>query len=422
MIPRASEPLETPAGPGAAAPGGAPGTAAGMTTGGLLGTGLLALAAVLGVLMVVWLLANLATGQLNVGGFVFGLIFLAIIVLPIGGAGWYLRQRGRQEAAEAALFSARRAVLDQDRVVRRELARDLQQRIEALAQLLPGLPEPAARPVEAAVRRLRDVAADVARPAYDATTWLEQTAGTLGPDQLESIRRYDDLVLADARQLERLERELAQSPEAAARLAESAELLATHVREREALLGRGRPAAAMAPQELLAAGLAPRRALASPLDLRLDDAVTYGSTDFLVRGIATYFAGGRTWRAYQLFDGRRERWLEARAGGADLAWYDLHPAATLHESGDTVTLDGDDVAPGETFQLAESGAATVSLESAAGRQDGIYVEYRRYTGPAGARLLVEQWPDGRRLLHGSALAREDLQVWSRASAPPGSSG
>jgi hypothetical protein len=412
MIPRTSEPLESPTTSGTAVPGRTPS----MTTGGLLGTGLLALTAVLGVLMVVWLLANLATGQLNVGGFVFGLLFLAIIALPIGGAGWYLRQRGAQEAAEAALFSARRAVLDQDRVVRRELARDLQQRIEALAQLLPGLPEPAARPVEATVRRLRDVVADVSRPAYDATTWLEQTAGTLGPEQLESIRRYDDLVLADARRLEQVERELAQSPEAAARLAESAELLATHVREREALLGRGRPAATMAPQELLAAGLAPRRALASPLDLRLDDAVTYASADFLVRAIATYFAGGRTWRAYQLFDGRRERWLEVRAGGADLAWYDLHPPAALHESGDAATIEGDDVVPGEVFQLAESGAATVSLESAAGKQDGVYVEYRRYTGSAGARLLVEQWPDGRRLLHGSTLAREDLQVWSRTAA------
>ena len=383
-------------------------TSAATTTGGTLGLGLMALGGVIGVLFVLWLIANLATGALQVTGAIFSLIFVALIALPLVGAGWYLRQRGAVEAVEAQTFTARRGILDSDRVLRRELARELEQRNAGLLTAAHTLPPEQAAQVEGAGRRLQEVARNVTNPGYDTTTWLEQTAAQLDQPALDNIRRYDDLVLEEARRLGDLERDLGRDPQAAAQLESRVSALASHVREREDLLGRGRRAATMSPQELLAAGTQLRRPLATPLELRLGDAVSYESSDYLVRALLTYFAGGRSWRAYQLHDGRQERWLEVRAQGADTAWYAPH--APVADSGISVEVDG------VAFQQQETGSTSVSIESAAGAQEGVLVDYRRYTAPTGDRLLAERWPDGPRALLGRAVAPEDLQLWTKPPA------
>jgi hypothetical protein len=225
-------------------------------------------------------------------------------------------------------------------------------------------------------------------------------------------------VLEEARRLASLESQLMRDAGAVRRLEEAIALLATHVGEREALLGRGRGAAAMAPQELLAAATQLRRPLARPLDLRVEDAVTHEGTDYLVRAVLTYFAGGRTWRSYQLRDGGQERWLEVRAAGADVAWYEPRPDLETLAAGAGETLE----AGGRMFRQVEAGTATVDLESAAGRRDGIFVEYRRYAAgnrgdDGGAeRLVLERWPDGLRVLAGRQVAPEDFRLWTRPAA------
>ena len=171
---------------------------------------------------------------------------------------------------------------------------------------------------------------DVQAPGYDASTWLEQTASRMDASQLQAVRRYDDLVLEESRRLEATGAGLGRDPQAAQRLESEAALLAQHVREREALLGRAERGSGMAPQEILAAGAAPRRRLSTPLELGLEDAVTYQLDDYVVRGIISYFAGAREWRTYQLHDGKQERWLEVRGNGADVGWYEL---ATAQPSG-----------------------------------------------------------------------------------------
>ena len=378
------------------------------TTGSALGTALLVLGAALGALILLWLLANVATGQARAGGFVFGLFFLVIIALPLLFAGWYLRGRGAAEAVEAETFSARRGVLDDDRVVRRELGRELEQRLAGLLEAGRSLPADEAELLAGARGRLQELARDVANPGYDTVSWLEHTASRLDDTQLANVRRYGDLVLEEARRLGDLERDLGRGPNAPARLAEAADSLARHYREREALLGRGQQAAALSPQEMLAAGAQFRRPLATPLDLHLDDAVSYEGGDYLVRAILTYFAGGRSWKTYQLFDGKQERWLEVRTEGADVRWYEARSA--LSDQGAVLTVDG------QEFRQEESGSATVGIESAAGTREGVFVEYRRYASSTGDRLVVERWPDGPRTMAGRQVAPEDLQLWTKPAA------
>jgi hypothetical protein len=362
----------------------------------------------LAALIVLFLASSVAIGQADPRGVVVGLLGVVIFALPLIFAGWYLRQRGVVEAVEAETFAERRAILDSDRVVRRELARELDQRVAGLLPMTHTLPAEEAALVEGARRRLQEVARDVSNPGYDSTTWLEQTAARLDASALDSIRRYDDLVLDEARRLADVEHDLGRNPQAAQQLQASVNGLATHVREREELLGRGRRAAAMRPQEMLAAGTQLRRPLATPLELRLEDAVSYEGADYLVRAALTYFAGGRSWRAYQLHDGRQERWLEVRAQGADVAWYAPH--TPVEARGSSVEVDG------ATYGQQEAGSASVSIESAAGAQEGVLVQYWRYGAPTGDRLVAEQWPDGPRALLGWTVAAEDLQLWTKPAA------
>jgi hypothetical protein len=386
------------------------------TTGGALGTGLMALGAILGLLIFGWLVVNLVGGQLAGGGFVIGLMLLAVIALPLLGAGWYLRRQAATEARETATLSRRRAALDADRVVRRELARELEQRAAGVLAAAAGLPDAQAVAVRAASRRLQELADDVSRPGYDATTWLERPAAESAglDDQLDTIRRYDDLVIQQARRLEAVERELGRTPDAAGRLSQEVEALEARVAEREALFGRGRQAPSLTTQELLAAGALPRQRVDTPLELGLEDAVTYELDDYLVRAVLTYFAGGRTWRAYQLHDGKQERWLEVRAAGFELSWCES-PPATGTLSDDTVNVDG------VVYTATERGSASVDIQSAAGRQEGVLMDFRRYSGPGTARLVLEQWPDRLRALVGRTIVADDLQLWRKATsdAPAG---
>jgi hypothetical protein len=384
----------------AAGPGGA------TTTGGTLGTGLLILGLAIGALILLWLLFTLSSGQISVRGLLFGLIFAVPLVGAIAGTGWYLRRRGLAEQAEAGVYTARQAVLDNDRVVRRELARELEQRAAGLERAAPSLPAPEAGTAREVAGRLREVMQDVQAPGYDASTWLEQTASRMDAAQLQALRRYDDLVLEEARRLEGTAAGLGRGPQAAQRLESEAALLAQHVREREALLGRAERGSGMAPQEILAAGAAPRRRLTTPLELGLEDAVTYQLDDYVVRGTISYFAGAREWRVYQLHDGKQERWLEVRGNGADVGWYELQP----RPAGADAEIDTGGGAP------AEEGSATVGVESAAGRRDGVFVEYQRFRRPDGSLLVVERWPDGTRVLTGQAISRDDLDLWTKPGA------
>jgi len=203
---------------------------------------------------------------------------------------------------------------------------------------------------------------------------------------------------------------LRADPAAADTLAGASQLLAQHVAEREALLGRGREAPAMRPQEMLDAGVVPRRRLEDPVHLALEDAVSYDGKDYVVRGVIDYFGGGRRWRSYQLHDGKEERWLEVRGNRADLCWLQRLTGAGVPEAtGDSVTWNATE------YRLDDHGAASMSLETAAGRQDGALVEFRRYS--AGTDVFVmERWPDGPRALAGGPVARENLDLWTKPVA------
>lgn len=374
------------------------------SSGGSLGTALIGVGVGLLALATLWRLSIVLSGNASVSSLIFFVVLALIVAGPFIGAGFYLRNRGAQEAGEATVFAQRRAVVDADVTLRREVGRELDQTLQAIERGARSLTGEAAASARRAQRLLTDARDDLAQPGYSVASLLEGSAG-LSADQLASVRRYDDLIASQARRLGELSQRLPANGAGAVSLADAAELFVTHVSERETLLGRGQLAATMRPQEMLEAGAIPRRRVEDPVALRLEDAVTYDGADYVVRGVLDYFGGGRRWRSYQLHDGRNERWLEARAEGAQLTWLERH-AETLDATSGPLTLNGTTYAP------TERGAATVSIESAAGRQEGVLVDYQRFASGPDA-LAVETWPDGQRVLVGRTVAREDLDLWTK---------
>ena len=373
-------------------------------SGSALGTALLGVGAGLLILAFLWRLSIVLSGNASVASLIFFLVLALIVAGPFIGAGVYLRSRAARDAGEADAFTLRRTVLDADVTLRREAVRELEQALAALDRARGALTGASAEHVLRAQRLLTDARDDLGRPGYSAAALLEGSAG-LDAAELASVRRYDDLISSQVHRLGELAQRVPSDPAAAATLAEAAQLFATHVSEREALLGRGRVAAPLSPQELLAAGATPRRRVEDPVALNLEDAVSFEGEDYVVRGVLDYFAGGRRWRTYQLHDGREERWLEVRADGTQLAWLTRRPESLSLDEAE-VTLDG------VTYLPADRGAASVSIASAAGRQEGVLVDYRRFGADSNV-LTVEAWPDGRRVLAGRTVAREDLDLWTK---------
>ncbi|HET7771281.1 MAG TPA: DUF4178 domain-containing protein, partial [Chloroflexota bacterium] len=377
------------------------------TTSGVMGAALAAGGAVLLALALLWQISFVMRGAWPVTTLIFAGAITLILLGPVIGAGLFLRGRAAGEAGEADLFAARRTVMDADVTLRREVVRELEQALAALDRAQTALSGAAAQDVVRARRLLTDARDDLSRPGYSAGALLEGSAG-LGEAQLASVRRYDDLLSAQAHRLGELARRVSSEPDSATALTDAAQLFASHVNERETLLGRGRLAAPLSPQELLQAGATPRRRVDDPVALSLEDAVSYEGEDYVVRGVLDYFGGGRRWRAYQLHDGRNERWLEVRADGTQLTWL-MRQTGAVPPSGDQVSLDG------VTYRQSERGAASVSIESAAGRQDGVLVDYRRFSAESGA-LTLEDWPDGERALVGRTVQREDLDLWTKPAS------
>jgi hypothetical protein len=73
-----------------------------------LGYRLLAIAAGVAVLLLVWLMVS----GVQAGGFVLGLLLLLVLAGPAAAAGWYALARGHTEKVEELAFVGKRRVVD----------------------------------------------------------------------------------------------------------------------------------------------------------------------------------------------------------------------------------------------------------------------------------------------------------------------
>src|SRR5579875_2102215 len=353
-----------------------------MDAGRAWGLGLMGLGGVLGALLLLWLLTQLVGGRLNPGGAVLGLVLIAILALPPLAAGYYLWQRAVAEGRAAAQFAARRALLEGDALFRQQAAADLRRLAARLAE------HPAPEPARAAAR-LEALARAVEGVRRDEVAWYE--ASPLAEADVPLLRRYEDALQAELDRLATLVGRAARGEAAAVpELLAAADSWEQQFRRREALLVRGRRGPAVAPEELLRART-PSRGAAALAALRVGDAVTVDFDDYLVHAALSYFAEGRTWQVFILRDGDRERWLWPAPGAP------------------TWEIEGVGLQP------VESGRATVDVETAAGREQGVAVEYWRYGGADRRLALLERWPNSLRAAAGRETLPDTIDVWPQSA-------
>jgi hypothetical protein len=338
-----------------------------MSGGRALGVGLLAGAALITLLMLAWLAVSGASS----GGIVLGLLLVAVLAGPLAGAGWYVLARQPAEAREAALFASKRRVLEADRVFRHDIGAALR----ALAD----------RPLIGA--RVLQLANSI-----DAASVSEEGV-QLDDSDVETLRRYDDLVWQRVR---RLRDDPAE--DASAVLAELQQALD----QRTDLLVRGR----RAPSIAAAAVLTSEAPSADVADLGIGWAVSRGQDDYVVEGVASYFDDGQTWKLAHLVptsSAVRPAWLYVGPAATQVALLDA--LAAPQEGADQLAVEGD------TLPLVTSGTAVADVAGGSGTAQGVLVAYRRYQ--AGPRLgLVEDWPDKQvRGYAGRTIGLTDLEVW-----------
>jgi hypothetical protein len=175
---------------------------------------------------------------------------------------------------------------------------------------------------------------------------------------------------------------------------------------REEFVARGkRPAPSASPLGALnAKPIAAPGANAFEL-IKINDAISYGTTDYLVAGRITYSVASGKFYAYLLHDHDVEKWL--RVGPNNELGVTEKVAFTVPSPlPDKLSVNGKD------YTVAEQGTANVTVEGAGGTQNGS-VNYHRYQGDGGARLWVEDWGTETRVTAGNVVDPQQVKLYRK---------
>jgi hypothetical protein len=352
----------------------------------MLGYGLLAAAAGIALLTIVWLMVS----GVEAGGAVLGLLLLFVLAGPLAGAGYYVLARARTERLDEQQFSGKRRILEADRLFRREL-------IARLRQL--------AATNSSAGQHLNSMAQSVASSApTDEAAWYASIQ--LDDSKAALLRQYDDLVWERVNWLRDHETD---SPQA---VTEAVKQLQVAIDQRTDLLIRGRSAPAVSPAALQRAGSPTNVAVGL---ISLGDAISYDGIDYVVEGVATGFSNGQTSKLLHLIPsgpGASEHWLLVTPGGLELAWLNAVESAVEHPGAPTFGLGS------LTLPLVSASSATLEVQTSSGSTPALLVNVWTYRSE---RLvaLVEQWPDGALESYaGTIVAPADLEIWPSVKATP----
>jgi hypothetical protein len=159
------------------------------------------------------------------------------------------------------------------------------------------------------------------------------------------------------------------------------------------------------PLGALQAKKAPPAELVALAGLKVNDAVTFGSADYIVAGKITYtIATGSFW-AFLLQDRAQKRWLRVGPGGEVAICQEIEltvpsplPDTLMHDQ--------------QSFACGDVGTANVSVEGAGGVKRGS-VNYARYIADAGSRLWIEDFVAERHVMWGQTIDASELRLYRR---------
>lgn len=190
-------------------------------------------------------------------------------------------------------------------------------------------------------------------------------------------------------------------------LRDQIDLLNQRLDAREEFVARGkRPAPSASPLGALKDKQVPLPPGANPYEqLKLNDAISYDKTDYLVAGRVTYSLAAGKLFAFLLRDRDNQKWLRLGPNN-ELAIAQEIKYGVPAPLPETLTFDG------KNYTLAEQGAANVQVEGASGTQSGA-VNYHRYQGDGGARLWVEDWGSEIRVTAGNVVDPFEVKLYRK---------
>ncbi len=176
---------------------------------------------------------------------------------------------------------------------------------------------------------------------------------------------------------------------------------------REEFVARGkRPAPSASPLGALKDKQVPPPAGANPFEqLKINDAISFDKTDYLVAGRVTYSVASGKFYSYLLRDRDNQKWLRVGPNN-ELAVADEVQFSVPAPLPDALSYGG------KNYTVAEQGAANVSVEGASGNQAGA-VNYHRYNADGSARLYVEDWGTEVRVQAGNVVDPLEVKLYRK---------
>lgn len=167
-----------------------------------------------------------------------------------------------------------------------------------------------------------------------------------------------------------------------------------------------RPAPSASPLGALKDKQVPAPAGANPYEqLKINDAISFDKTDYLVAGRVTYSVASGKFYSYLLRDRDNQKWLRVGPNN-ELVIANEVQFSVPAPLPDTISYDS------KNFTVAEQGAANVEVEGASGNQTGA-VNYRRYSADSGARLYVEDWGTEVRVQAGTVVDPFEVKLYRK---------
>jgi len=315
-------------------------------------------------------------------------------------------------------YEAKERRRDMDKYTRVTLANKYEELHTALARVRAKAPLENAVDLENLDQKLLRLIARFETAPRGYAGWFD--AAQIVEDDLDALTQFDAALTNGVPQLKAAIERVAIAvkskqgfDEAVSACAELLDNLNARFDEREQFLATGKkPALSILPTPRIESPLGALEAKKSPpaeilalANLKLNDAIEYAGTDFLVAGKITYtIATGAFW-AFLLQDGNQKLWLRIGPGNEIAACKQIQftVSSSLPE-----TLEYS----GETLTRNTSGQAQVSVEGASGVKRGT-VEYARYGAESGARLWIENFGADTRAMFGHTLDITEVKIYRR---------
>ena len=310
-------------------------------------------------------------------------------------------------------YQAKERRRDADKLVRRQLAGKYDEQHTRLSRIMRQAPLDYIVNLENLDQKLQRLIARLKTAPGGYAGWFD--AGQIVEGDLDQLTQFDATLMEGVAAMKAALDKIAASmktkegvEDAIGDCADLLDKLNGQFDQREQFLSMGKKPSLDLPTSPLAAlkaKQAPSAQVVALSNLKMRDAVSFGGVDYIVGGKLTYSIQGESFWAFLLEDGGQKHWLRVGPDN-EVAMCQETELDVASPFPDSIEHDN------QSFALADTGTANVSVEGASGTKRGS-VKYARYAAQAGGRLWVENFGTETRTMAGQTTDPSELKVYRR---------